>query len=795
MTKDHDGLGRQAVVASDIQGSSPPATSAEEEAVADLDEPPEPLYTPPPAPLSLQHSSFTKYKPTFDCKPSLLTSALKPASTTSSPIDDQSDKSPSHGLSCVSVWSTPAELTSDGGCTSPGTRTSTPSPPLPSGMFHSIAPIFNNSNKSSELPVSIRVRDEEVLGSVSNAPLAVNPENTVEAVLGRKRCIMFACGQKEQKNTSEPPKKPSAPALQSEEPPKRTCTIKFACPTKISTDGPTKNATPRARFVSPAPPARRKSPSPRLPPKVHRDSNATVRNHSPVSARKVPTVDQTHHSSGNSDLARCEAYRFYEFASAEEEIEEWTQEVTCHRSRLTVQDTLKIENNLRKLGQEVADEEALEEDDEDDEDEDDAADLDDEDDELLTEDDGDSDAYSDETDEGFRTDDEEGFAVSDGESDAGSDYNWWTPGASTVATSVEHLERLRLQKAQRAVSESSIGSLESREGHLKISDAPPKRRKSRPVNIRVPSTELPDSTDFVCGTLDEDRPAEAIYMAALERRRAAKHKPTPQDIDPTFPTSDPELPDDEDEASEVEHGTGEGEVLHGRMDPVDCDGRGRRKDLHKKRSPLPSPRRFRSPATAKRAVYRSPAPTRRAVHRSPAPVKRAAHRSPPPRKLFGTSPKQQQSPPPMRLRSPPPTRRSSLTPMAVRQRSAMSIRFGGLAERPALTVSASVPRTPITMRNPFDLDEDDTNADDMPIRRAIDIQVGLEKKRQRRRERLYRKQHCKGAKEKRPAPGRGAERMREMGLAAHAHKGKTTAFGPFRIASAAEQQDMHVLSV
>jgi hypothetical protein len=477
--------------------------------------------------------------------------------------------------------------------------------------------------------------------------------------------------------------------------------------------------------------------------------------------------------SSNSDLARCEAYRFHEFASSEEEVEEWTQEVTCHRSRLTVQDTLKIENNLRKLGEEVAEEEAIDEEEEDEDEDNVEMDDDDDDDDLLDEDQDGSDAYSDATDEGFQTDDENGFAVSDDDSDAGSDYDWWAPGASTAATSVEHLEQLRL-KTHRTVSESSIGSLESREG-LKIMDKPSKRRKStRPVNIRVPSPELPDSTDFVCGTLDEDRPAEAAYMSTLERRRAAKHKPTPQDIDPTFPTSDPELPDDdEDEVSEDEKASETDHLMiHGRMDPVNMDVRGRRKDVSKKRSPLPSPKRLRSPP----------------------PTKRTMHRSPPPRKLFGNSPKRLHSPPPpMRLRSPPPTRRGSVNPLTTRQCSDMSIRFAGIAERPMPTVSASVPRTPITMRNPFDLEDEDADGSDMPIRRAIDIKVGLEKKRQRRKEKLYRKQHRKGAKEKRPAPGRGAERMREMGLAVHAHKGKTNAFQPFQIRPEADE-DMHVLS-
>ena len=633
-------------------------------------------------------------------------------------------------------------------------------------MIHRMMPMFNK--KPLELPISIVSHDDENIDPLQKPATSTNEEQKVEAVLGRKRCIMFACGRKEEKKPAEAPAKPTPPA---EEPPKRACTIKFACPTKISTDTNPKTAKTRSRLVSPAPSARRRPSSPRIPSKAHRDSDSTVCNNSPVSVRKVPIVDRTRRLSVNSDLARCEKYRFHEFASSEEEVEEWTQEVTCHRNRLTVEDTLKVENDLRQLGEEVEEEEALEDEDE----EEDVADMDDDDD-LLDEDEIGSDAYSDVTDEGFQTDDEDGFAVSDDESDAGSDYNWWAPGASTAATSVEHLEQLRL-KPHRSVSESSIGSLESREG-LKISDKPSLRRtKTRPVNIRIPSPELPDSTDFVCGTLDEDRPAEEAYMSTLKRRRAAKQKKTPQDIDPTFPTSDPELPDDEeDEVSEDENVASESDfMLHGRMDPVDGNLRGRRADGQKKRSPAQSPKRLRSP---------------------PPPAKRTVHRSPPPRKLFGNSPKRLHSPPPpMRLRSPPPTRRGSVNPLATRQRSEMSIRFGGIGERPALMVSASVPRTPITMLNPFDLEDEEIGPDEMPVRRAIDIQVGLERKRQRRKEQLYRKQHRKGVKEKRPAPGKGAERMREMGLAAHAHKGKTTAFGPFQIPAAIDQKDMHVLSI
>ncbi|KAF2034377.1 hypothetical protein EK21DRAFT_56685 [Setomelanomma holmii] len=776
MANEHEHISRQGTLAmgsvQNIPNTTPPATASEEDIVAEVDEPPEPSRTPRPAPLQFRpSSSFIKSKPRCDRQTSLLTTALQASSNTTSPVEEHSDKSPVRGMSTASTWSnnsvTTADLTSDGGFTSPLSRTSTPSPPPPASSFHSMIPLFNK--KPFEQTVAVVAHDDENISPLHKAPTPPAGEQNVEAVLGRKRCIMFVCGKKAEKPAAELPKLASIP--QPEEPPKRVCTIKFACPSKVSTDAPSQPPKPRVRMVSPAPSARRIPSSPK--PKAHRDSDSTVRNSSPVSVRKTSVIDRPRRLSLNSDLARCEAYRFHEFASSEEEVDEWTQVSTCHRNRLTVSDTLKVENDLRQLGEEV-EEEALEEEDEDEE----GNELDD-DDELLDEDKDDGGDYSDATDEGFQTDDENGFAVSDNESDAGSDYNWWAPGASTAATSVEHLEQLRM-KTTRTVSESSIGSLESRQAFEFPGKPHSKRRRSRAVNIRAPSPELPDSTDFVCGTLDEDRPLEAAYMSTLERRRAAKHKPVPQDIDPSFPTSDPELPDDEeDEVSEHERAVSESDnqfMFHGRMDHIDGDSRGRRKEVPKKRSPAQSPKRLRSPPPMKRIMHRSP---------------------PPPRKLFGVSPKRLHSPPPpMRLRSPPPSRRGSVNPLAARQRSEMAIRFGGLAERPALIMSASVPRTPLTPGpNPLEYADDEVGPNEMPVRRAIDIQVGLEKKRQRRKEQLYRKQHRKPAKEKRPAPGRGAERMREMGLAAQAYKGKTAAFNPFQIPTAADQNDMHVLSV
>lgn len=102
-----------------------------------------------------------------------------------------------------------------------------------------------------------------------------------------------------------------------------------------------------------------------------------------------------------------------------------------------------------------------------------------------------------------------------------------------------------------------------------------------------------------------------------------------------------------------------------------------------------------------------------------------------------------------------------------------------LAQRPQPTHTASLPRVASTIRigknaltlSPVELEE--------PLYRtargAIDIVKGLEKKRQRRREKLYQK-HCNKAgkdRERRPKPGKGAERMREVGLEVAAYKGKT----------------------
>lgn len=295
--------------------------------------------------------------------------------------------------------------------------------------------------------------------------------------------------------------------------------------------------------------------------------------------------------------------------------------------------------------------------------------------------------------------------------------------------------------------------------------------------MRPRTPELPDSTDFVCGTLDEDRPLEEAWISCREQRRLAKHKPCPQDIDPSFPASDPEMEEeDEEDYEDVIHVDDSDHhfLIHGHPELMsDIDAREPRSTIPKILSPTHSPKRMRSPVPAKR--IRSPAPAKRM--RSPPPAKRMVHHSPPPpRRLFGHSPKRMRSPAPTRhVHSPPPSRRQSFAddnnhPGKFDHTSI------SLAERPVgHQTSSSLPRNgPLALRRRayFHDSEDDageeTQTDARITRGAIDIVKGLEKKRQRRKEKLFEK-HCrlkgkgKLVKQHVVLPGKGAEKMRRMG--------------------------------
>ncbi|KXL47330.1 hypothetical protein M433DRAFT_142527 [Acidomyces richmondensis BFW] len=717
--------------------------------------------------------------------------------------DDAQPRPPPRAMSTQSTWSnqsttSTAELTSDDGRSVPSPAISPPLPPT--HIQHAVA--------MHEKGVDRKIQIIEPDGSAAPEQER-SAEKAVEATLGRKRCIMFACRGKDEQTPKGPlpsqePEKTSTPTS----PPKRKCTITFACPTRAGSDAKPAEMRHPKRHASPPPPTRKASGGLRPEVKSHRGSDSTVTHASPKNDRKglnvtaiasIPTpsppakISRT--STNDSDDSAREAFRFHEFASSEDEPEEWVQESTCHRKRLTISDTLEKENVIRKACEEV-EEEAVEEDEADEE----AAEA-----ELIDEDGDDEDEAvfgphgedESDSDAGFHSDDEEGFAASDSDGE-GSDYEWWKPGGSTAATSVEHLDRMIISaKPETAILGSSLGSISS--GHMSPHSSHhtrhPGARMARPRGIpinRPEESELPDSTDFVCGTLDEDRPLEQAYINRMKQIAAAKHKVRPQDIDPSFPTSDPEM-DEEDEEDLDDHEDSDDErFVHGDMDDFDTGestwrqrstGRPRtRSNLH--RSP-PPPARYHSPPPTKRVLkhHSPPPPAKRGTARSPAPAARY-HSPPPPRKLFGHSPIRRSSPAPVNMTSPPNTRRPSPS-----RGASFASQSHGLAERPQLTHTASLPRggptfllSALGRNNRFDDDEEsDTvgaaNTDVIPKRRgAIDIVKGLEKKRQRRKEKMWQKMcakaAAKGEKTYKVKPGKGAERMREVGLELQKYHGK-----------------------
>ncbi|CAK4031675.1 Hypothetical predicted protein [Lecanosticta acicola] len=755
-----------------------------EDLTAEVDEPPDELNH-----ASHIHHAFDKANPRMlNRRESLLTRQLH--SETEHTDEEDMSRRPPRALSTQSTWSNPsvastAELTSDDGhsVASPAI-----SPLLPPTHVRSIIPI-------SEKPMPL-TKEPQIIGHEEKVAETA-PEKSVEEGLGRKRCISFACGNKEKTApTSQPvPSPPKEVEPQSSEPPKRKCTLKFVCPTRGGAEAKRvdKASIGPRRPVSPAPPERKSLKGDEA--KAHRGSDSTVTHVSPRSVRKTPVIVTTTGTpatpnvgmstqrklSNDSDMSTA-ATRFHEFASSEDEPEEWVQESTCHRSRLTVSDTLQKENIIRKACEEV-EEEVVAEEEEEDEDEDNLDDGDDDDADNDDEEDGIE--AEEESDDGFHTDDEDGFAESDSEGEE-SDEDWWRPGAlSTAATSIDHLDRLALAKKDNTAPSSSVGSASSMHSGNHFARPVPKNVHRRhhklnvPMRTRAAPVDLPDSTDFVCGTLDEDRPLEQAYLNHLKEKEAARHKARPQDIDPSFPTSDPEL-DEEDDEDLIDSESEKENLIHGELEELDGDLTARRRA-----SPRPRARSnaHRSPPPPVR--HRSPAPgplKRQSTARSPPPpVRRNTARSPPPRKLFGHSPNRARSPAPVNMMtSPPNTRRASPS-----TGHAFEATADILASRPQLTHTASLPRGGFMLGKMSSLRTGELVAEDVvgdnvngdiPKRGAIDIFKGLEKKRQRRKEKLYQKAcakaAAKGEKAYKVKPGKGAERMREVGLELQRYHGK-----------------------
>lgn len=822
---------------------------SEDEAVAEADE---------PANRKSTQYDFTKTAPPKPLRrESLLTIGLHTDSESHDEGATSSHQRPSTRLpsrsSTCSTYSVRSDMTSEDGQTSPITQPSLPNSPNKFLTFlkkPTLGSLFK-PEKKEEQPARPSVDS-------AKSPSDAGSEPSVEATLGRKRCISFACGKKaeapaEKKAPSRPKSSVDETAHEETDKPKpvqRLCSLRFDCPTRESAKTLDENARPQRapRKASPAPPKPRSDASPLSPKssspdlrRKHRGSDSTIRLDSPKSVRKStppPPPPPLRNKKGKEAApTKSEGTTFHEFAGSDEETEDWVQEVTVHKSRLTVDDTLKKETDIRHLTEEAVAEEAQDEEDQDalvygqDGDDDDEEDDDfDEDHDNDDEDDEDVSDSDDVSDGGFQTDDEEGFAESDDESDDGSDYEWWAPrrkGSPELGTMLP--VEVQRPDVHRSSSHVSLDAASDSSAASPSGPAAANRRKLSKA-ISIPMPELPDSTDFVCGTIDEDRPLEEAYMSCMEQRKAAKHRIVPQDIDPTFPQDDPDIADSDNDndadaaAMEAKDAsdTLETTVFPGQLEHLDGEeARGRRKV-----SPRHSPKRHKSPAPPKRTLHnRSPAPAplhrttshkspapaapkRTMSHKSPAPVNRRKatpsprRRSPMPKRgrspamrkgapaplaLFGSSPHRANSVHANRTGSPPPSDANSSSPGP----RTLTLGNAFLGHRPSLTHTSSLPRSPAPfkrkgsgyfdqMHAEADDDDEDTAREDRPYSRgAIDIVQGLERKRLRRRQKFHEKYLKKeerkmqrGERAKRPMPGKGAQRMRQIGIETAIYRGK-----------------------
>jgi hypothetical protein len=695
--------------------NTPTVSTNEEDVIADSDEPPDHLLKLHQFPKDSRYPKSPLMPPNAR-RESLLTRAMH-----SDSIYDNAHPTAklhaSRGLSTASSHSaasmaSTAELTSDA---SP-TRSCTPSPPIPSG-FTGLPREATAKRLPSSVVIAPITKDDRL-------PLADDGEAALEKTLGRKRCIMFACGG----STTPEPKEEKPKEEPKPDPPKRKCALTFICPSRQESTQDSILDVPKQRDTT-------RSSSP--PAKTDRVESLVPKPTTEAVEAPTPLSPQT----------------FHEFGSSHDETDTWVNDVSQHVQKLTLSDCMKKEMAIRKLGEEAEEEAEQEERDE-------AEQMDDSDDDQPQQDDF---APSD-SDDGNESDDEGGFADSDDESDAGSDYQFWAPTArstTTLATSQDNLSHISNRGRSRASSLESNHS--NSPAHSKERPIFAKRR-SKTTRMRPGTPELPDSTDFVCGTLDEDRPLEAAYISCIEQRKRQRHVPIPQDIDPSFPTSDPEDEDDDD--IEDSPGAGGPAWMQDSMDHFEMTSHSKTPIATRTSTP-PSPRN--------EFPFPRPQISRRSTNKSPPPACRA--KSPPPNGLFAKRGETvMRSPPHARLRSPPGSPRFAglQTPMEIGQRP-----FGARGRRER---TASLPRTPNPFFKHFNVGSpsisnvasgavtpaiEDPPRPDRHVRGPVDIVMGLERKRQKRKEKFWR-QHCRKVAQqnagRRTVPGRGAERMKELGL-------------------------------
>jgi hypothetical protein len=478
--------------------------------------------------------------------------------------------------------------------------------------------------------------------------------------------------------------------------------------------------------------------------RVHRSPSATksrYRSSTPRRSSQSPTLLRSKkYLTANTKDLQNECSRFHAFASDTPQEDDWIRQgLPSTKAKITIDDTLRKENQIRRLAKEAEEEAEMEEDagdddadatldgNEDDEDDEDDEQQDENGDELH--DDFSGYGSDDDFSEGYHSDNEDGMSDSDAE-DENDELKLWTLSNAVTPRFSDATPVYRQHSLDTSFSDSS------RRHHAFVYPT----RVMKPERPGTP--ELPDSTDFVCGTLDEDRPMEEAYVSRVAARKSQNVRTIPQDIDPSFPTSDPE--DEDHDTKPAGHNSDEHIWLHGELE-----------DLHHGQDSMKRKKSVEKPASPQR--HRSPAPP---TKRRPSPAPHPRGRSP--AKLFERhSLRRCHSPAPIQcLRSPPAS--------PVHFKPGQDAELGALAFRPGLTHTKSLPRTPV-ITAPLKCRRRALNiAKPNHVRGAVDIVLGLEQKRQRRKEKFFSK-HCNRARkgqipEKRPMPGQGAERMREVGL-------------------------------
>ncbi|KAK7204545.1 hypothetical protein BZA70DRAFT_281098 [Myxozyma melibiosi] len=241
-----------------------------------------------------------------------------------------------------------------------------------------------------------------------------------------------------------------------------------------------------------------------------------------------------------------------------------------------------------------------------------------------------------------------------------------------------------------------------------------RERIQRPAT--PPANMIPDSSDFVCGTFDEDRPIEVAYFSALDERHREAHELCPQDIDPSFPEEMDENDDDDDDDDDDE-------------DAAETAGKTK-------------------PNAGATAAY--------------AAVAAAAAAAAASRRAMTTSNTESDAPGERRrCRSPPPASRRSMQVRHHRWETKEAVAGGKAAsfQHPrghAMKAAAARAKNSNTGNN--------SNSQKKKVRGAIDIVKGLERKNNRRRD--SRKHHHHHHRHHDVAPGEGVEKMRQLGLIA-----------------------------